>query len=154
MTSQVPDQWAEAPNLGTEDMIMCWLIRPITHLRSKDRWVWCNGGKMISRWKEPSSSTTSFNMNLTWIQLGLNLRLGSEKPINCLSNGMALHTITAKKFWIQSGIWNQRIFSHLAKKNTMWIHRYIKSKHLNIILCLQHQSFLTEFSEFYKELDL
>jgi hypothetical protein len=36
------------PYLKTEDMILCCVVRSMTRLMGRDRWVWSNGGMLIS----------------------------------------------------------------------------------------------------------
>jgi hypothetical protein len=35
----------------TEDVILCCVVRAVTHLSGGDRWVWSSGGMMISKGK-------------------------------------------------------------------------------------------------------
>jgi hypothetical protein len=39
----------KTPNLKTEDVILCCVVRVIAHFRWDDRWVWSNDGIIISR---------------------------------------------------------------------------------------------------------
>jgi hypothetical protein len=59
------------PNLKTHNTIMCCLIRAITNLRERWRWVWDNGGMIIS-------GESWINLEITALQCHFLV------PVNCV----------------------------------------------------------------------